>query len=114
MYATHQTAGIEAKTREAAQGFKKLGATVEATDEVWEDFFIPFIMMNNSFAPTYTVYTHMFNWLGWPALSVTCGFIDGLPVGLQLVAKPNNEAALYAAAEAFMKAYPRNEKPPVS
>lgn len=183
MYATHQTEGIESTTRNAAQGFKQLGATVETTDEVWEDFFIPFIMMNNAydavssdgtmppaaaikdasetrhrnwqkfnklfeqydvllspcaaqlaytveewdaawnkdgakyphktFAPTYTVYTHMFNWLGWPALSVPCGFINGLPVGLQLVTRPNNEAALYAAAEAFLKAFPRNEKPPV-
>lgn len=182
MYATAQTPGIVSTTRDAAQGFKRLGATVEATDQQWEDFFVPFIMMNQAygaissdgskpppaealrqaselrhrnwqgfnqlfeqydvllspcapftaytveewdtawnkagekyphgtFAPTYTVYTHMFNWLGWPALSVPCGFIDGLPVGLQLVTRPNNEAALYTAAEAFLKAYPRNERP---
>lgn len=183
MYATHQTAAIEAKARQAALGFRQLGATVETTDEQWEDFFIPFIMMNNAydavatdgstpppaalkaasetrhrnwlrfnklfekfdvllspcagqlaytveewdaawnkngeryphktFAPTYTVYTHMFNWLGWPALSVPGGFIDGLPVGLQLVAQPRNEAKLYAAADAFLAAFPRNERPKV-
>ena len=50
---------------------------------------------------------------GWPALSIPCGYIDGLPVGLQLVAQPRHEAKLYAAAEAFLKAFPRNEKPPV-
>ena len=184
MYATEQTPAIVTTTHGAAQKFTQLGASVATTDQQWEDFFIPFIMMNNAydavatdgstpppealksasetrhrnwqkfnalfdqydillspcapftaytveewdaawnrdgekyphktFAPTYTVYTHMFNWLGWPALSVPCGYINGLPVGLQLVTRPKNEAALYTAADAFLNAFPRDERPPVS
>jgi Asp-tRNA(Asn)/Glu-tRNA(Gln) amidotransferase A subunit family amidase len=69
---------------------------------------------HNTFAPTYTVYTHMFNWLGFPAVSVPCGYIDGLPIGLQIVGLPDREPKILQAAAAFMKAYPRNERPKVS
>jgi aspartyl-tRNA(Asn)/glutamyl-tRNA(Gln) amidotransferase subunit A len=41
---------------------------------------------------------------GLPAMSVPCGTDrDGLPVGLQLVARPNEEAALLAAAERVLR-----------
>jgi aspartyl-tRNA(Asn)/glutamyl-tRNA(Gln) amidotransferase subunit A len=43
-----------------------------------------------------------FNVLGWPALAMPCGFSDaGLPIGLQLVAAPGNEAALFRAGSAL-------------
>ncbi len=67
-----------------------------------------------TFAPTYTVFTHMFNWLGFPAISVPCGFLDGLPVGLQIVGPPEREALVMRAAAAFTRAFPRNERPRVS
>jgi aspartyl-tRNA(Asn)/glutamyl-tRNA(Gln) amidotransferase subunit A len=66
------------------------------------------------FAPVYTSHTHMFNWLGFPAASVPCGFVDGLPVGLQVVALPGNEAKIFRVANAFQQAFPRLEHPPVS
>jgi amidase/aspartyl-tRNA(Asn)/glutamyl-tRNA(Gln) amidotransferase subunit A len=69
---------------------------------------------HGTFAPTYTVYTHMFNWLGFPAVSVPCGFIDGLPIGLQIVGLPDREPKILQAVAAFLKAYPRNERPNVS
>ena len=36
-----------------------------------------------------------------PALSVPCGFSDGLPVGLMLVGRHFDEATLYRAAHAY-------------
>jgi amidase/aspartyl-tRNA(Asn)/glutamyl-tRNA(Gln) amidotransferase subunit A len=69
---------------------------------------------HGTFAPTYTVYTHMFNWLGFPPVSVPCGFIEGLSVGLQIVGLPDREPKILQAAAAFPKAYPRDERPKVS
>jgi Asp-tRNA(Asn)/Glu-tRNA(Gln) amidotransferase A subunit family amidase len=42
-----------------------------------------------------------FNLTGHPSLSVPCGFSSGLPVGMQLIARPGNEAALFALGHAF-------------
>jgi Asp-tRNA(Asn)/Glu-tRNA(Gln) amidotransferase A subunit family amidase len=67
-----------------------------------------------SFAPTYTSHTAMFNWLKFPAVSVPCGFVDGLPVGLQIIGLPGSEDAVFRAAQAFQQAFPRHERPPVS
>jgi len=42
-----------------------------------------------------TRYTRPFNYLGLPALTVPCGFgRDGLPVGMQLVGRPFDEATI--------------------
>ena len=38
---------------------------------------------------------------GHPAMSIPCGLIDGLPVGLMLVAKHYAEGTIYQAAAAF-------------
>lgn len=43
------------------------------------------------------------NLLGWPALSIPCGFADGLPIGLQLVTRPFNENRILALGVAFQK-----------
>ncbi len=52
-----------------------------------------------------TRFTAPFNLTGLPAISLPCGFdSDGLPVGIQLVAKPWAEAALLRAAYAYEKA----------
>jgi amidase len=40
-----------------------------------------------------------------PALSVPCGTIDGLPVGMMLVGKHHDESTLYRAAHAFERAF---------
>ena len=48
--------------------------------------------------------TRPFNYLGLPTISVPCGFDDrGLPIGLQLAARPFAEARLLAVADAFQR-----------
>ncbi len=44
------------------------------------------------------------SFVGFPALSVPCGSVDGLPVGLQLVAPPHREDLLVAAGLALEQA----------
>jgi Asp-tRNA(Asn)/Glu-tRNA(Gln) amidotransferase A subunit family amidase len=63
---------------------------------------------------SYSVYTGMFNLLKFPAVSVPCGFVDGLPVGLQIVGFPGSDPKILRLAQAFLEAYPRHEHPPVS
>ncbi len=41
------------------------------------------------------------NLAGVPALSMPCGFVKGLPVGMQLIGKPLDEMALLRVAHAF-------------
>jgi aspartyl-tRNA(Asn)/glutamyl-tRNA(Gln) amidotransferase subunit A len=49
-------------------------------------------------------HTRPFNLTGHPAISVPCGFDDsGLPIGLQLVSRPFEEATLLRAAYAYEK-----------
>jgi aspartyl-tRNA(Asn)/glutamyl-tRNA(Gln) amidotransferase subunit A len=42
-----------------------------------------------------------FDLTGQPAISVPCGLVDELPVGLQLAARPFDEATLLQAAQAY-------------
>jgi aspartyl-tRNA(Asn)/glutamyl-tRNA(Gln) amidotransferase subunit A len=52
-------------------------------------------------------YTYPFNLTGQPAASVPCGFsADGLPIALQIVGPPRNDALVLRAARAFEQAMP--------
>jgi aspartyl-tRNA(Asn)/glutamyl-tRNA(Gln) amidotransferase subunit A len=58
-------------------------------------------------------FTMPFNVAGYPAISVCSGFgADGLPVAIQLVAKPFQEPALFRVADAFEKATPFRDRRP--
>jgi amidase len=59
--------------------------------------------------------TYAFSVLGLPAISVPCGFTrDGLPIGLQIVGRPRQEATVLRAAAAFEVAQPWSHRiPPV-
>jgi amidase/aspartyl-tRNA(Asn)/glutamyl-tRNA(Gln) amidotransferase subunit A len=69
---------------------------------------------HGTFAPVYCSHTWMFNWLAFPAVSVPCGFVDGLPVGLQIVGPPGSEHRILRVANAYQKAFPQDEQPSVS
>ena len=47
----------------------------------------------------------VFNVTGHPALSVPCGMVEGLPIGMMLVGRYWDEATLYRASAAFERAY---------
>jgi amidase len=45
--------------------------------------------------------TAQFDCTHHPAMSLPCGLVDGLPVGMMLVAKAFDEETIYRAAAAF-------------
>jgi aspartyl-tRNA(Asn)/glutamyl-tRNA(Gln) amidotransferase subunit A len=59
------------------------------------------------------VYTVTANLAGLPALSVPCGFTSaGLPVGLQLIGRPLDEATVLRAGDAFQRRTDFHERVP--
>jgi Asp-tRNA(Asn)/Glu-tRNA(Gln) amidotransferase A subunit family amidase len=54
--------------------------------------------------PLLTQYTRPFNINGFPAISIPCGFSDGLPVGLQIAGRPFEEETVLRAAHAYEQA----------
>ena len=59
-------------------------------------------------------YTYPFNLTGQPAASIPAGFTRaGLPVGLQMVARPYREEDLFAAAAAFEAVRPWQQRRPI-
>jgi len=55
--------------------------------------------------------THIFNFTGFPALSMPCGFnSEGLPVGLQIMGKPFMEKELLTIATIYERSEPHYKK----
>jgi aspartyl-tRNA(Asn)/glutamyl-tRNA(Gln) amidotransferase subunit A len=82
--------------------------TVDDWEAAWitgDDF------VGGTFAPVYCSHTMMFNWLGMPAVSVPCGFVDGLPVGLQIAGPSGSEARVLQVAKAFLATTPIDRHP---
>ena len=60
-------------------------------------------------------YTPIWNLIGQPAASVPAGFsADGLPMGVQLGGRPNDEGTLISLAAQMEAERPWSERPPVS
>jgi aspartyl-tRNA(Asn)/glutamyl-tRNA(Gln) amidotransferase subunit A len=78
--------------------------TVEEWHQSWREM--------RKFIPIYTSDTFMFNWIGLPAISIPVGFMNGLPLGLQLVGRPDSEPLLFRLAHAYLERFPRPERPP--
>ena len=74
----------------------------------------PVIEMNNMTQriPALVSYTLPVNFAGYCAASVPCGFVDGLPVGLQIIGRPNAEALVLRAARQFERAFPWQDTHP--
>jgi aspartyl-tRNA(Asn)/glutamyl-tRNA(Gln) amidotransferase subunit A len=50
------------------------------------------------------IYTIGVNLAGLPGMSIPCGFVDGLPVGLHLIADHFQEGPLLRTAHAYQQA----------
>ncbi len=55
-----------------------------------------------------------FNFVGFPALTIPAGLAAGLPVGVQIVGRPFEEAGLLRFADAFEGKYGPHPDPPLS
>ncbi|HNR58135.1 MAG: Asp-tRNA(Asn)/Glu-tRNA(Gln) amidotransferase subunit GatA [Methanothrix sp.] len=58
------------------------------------------------------VFTVPINLAGVPAISVPCGFADGLPIGLQIIGRHFDEVSVLRAAKAYEDATPYHEAVP--
>jgi Asp-tRNA(Asn)/Glu-tRNA(Gln) amidotransferase A subunit family amidase len=61
----------------------------------------------------YTSQTSLVNVLGLTAISVPCGFVDGLPVGLQLIGPHGAEAAVLRASRVLEQQRPWTAQHPM-
>jgi aspartyl-tRNA(Asn)/glutamyl-tRNA(Gln) amidotransferase subunit A len=74
---------------------------VAPTRKVWAERGV-----SPDFSGLYTAMTGVANLLGWPAMSVPAGLLDGLPVGLQILGPPRSEARMLRLAQAFLAVQP--------
>jgi len=58
-----------------------------------------------------TRFTAPFNLTGLPALSLPCGWVEGLPFGVQIVARKGDEGKVLQAGEAYEKVISANKRP---
>ena len=65
---------------------------------------LPFSAFDGEKAVWTPMRTIAFNLTGQPAISIPCGFTGGLPLGLQLAARPGQDALICRAAQAYERA----------
>jgi aspartyl-tRNA(Asn)/glutamyl-tRNA(Gln) amidotransferase subunit A len=89
-----------------------IAPTMDAWRENWTT--PKYSSVEGGYAAVYTAHTVLFNLLGLPAVSVPCGFVDGMPVALQIVGPPSSEDRIFRLASAFQQAFPLEGRPPLS
>jgi aspartyl-tRNA(Asn)/glutamyl-tRNA(Gln) amidotransferase subunit A len=99
----------EDKRAQAGERGRALAATLEAAFDELDVLLLPTTPhparpFGSPGPHTYLGYTCAFNLSGQPALSLPMGRVDGLPVGLQLVARRGADAELLRAAAAAERA----------
>ena len=62
--------------------------------------------------PALVAYTLPVNLAGYTAASIPCGVVAGMPIGLQVIAPPNQEALVLRVCRAFELAWPWAERRP--
>jgi Asp-tRNA(Asn)/Glu-tRNA(Gln) amidotransferase A subunit family amidase len=87
------------------------GMPVDSLDSIFERYDLLLSPVTSRIAPvcgeqfhvpwTYTAYTYLVNLSGYCAASVPCGFVDGMPVGMQIMGRPGDELTVLRAARAF-------------
>lgn len=112
-------AGLEAE--EVAQAKRFATALRQRIDQSLAPFAALLAPTTLSRAPAFddfkegAVWTAMrtlpFNMTGHPALSIPCGFDEGLPLGLQLIGRPYDEATLCQIGHAFEQATDATARP---
>jgi aspartyl-tRNA(Asn)/glutamyl-tRNA(Gln) amidotransferase subunit A len=103
VYALARRKQVEARRR-SEQFFRQYDALLLPSTPITA---LPIDDIENSAsqAPALTRFTAPFNLTGLPALSVPCGFTkEGLPIGLQVVSGPWQEAKVLRAGHAFEQA----------
>ena len=71
-------------------------------------------LQSPTFPPEYTCLTGHLNLLGFPAVTLPCGFVGGMPVGLQIVGPPDQDGKLLRVARAFTTAFPQKHVPKIT
>ncbi len=61
-----------------------------------------------------TNFTFIANATGCPAVSIPCGLVDGLPVGLQVIGRPGDEGTVLRVCQALVSAAPEFPRPDVN
>lgn len=62
--------------------------------------------------PALVAYTLAVNVAGYTAASIPCGVVNGMPIGLQVIAPPNQEALVLRVCRAFELAWPWVQRRP--